>query len=133
MFEWKPEYSVQIPSIDAQHQNLFAVGRELVAAMSAGQGNAALAKILNRLVQYTASHFAFEERLMRQCNYPDLAAHKTEHDALTKRVVQFQEDFQSGKALMMVQVLQFVKDWLDKHIRGTDQRYIACLKAKAVA
>jgi len=29
MFEWKPEYSVQIPEIDAQHQKLFALAGEL--------------------------------------------------------------------------------------------------------
>ena len=29
MFEWKNEYAIGIGSIDAQHQNLFAIGREL--------------------------------------------------------------------------------------------------------
>src|ERR1035441_5930406 len=33
MFDWNNEYAVNIPSIDAQHQNLFAIGRELYAAM----------------------------------------------------------------------------------------------------
>ena len=41
MFEWKNEYVVGIGSIDAQHQGLFAIGRELYAAMSAGQGKSA--------------------------------------------------------------------------------------------
>ena len=31
MFEWKNEYAVNIGSIDAQHQMLFAIGRELYA------------------------------------------------------------------------------------------------------
>ena len=34
MFDWKNEYAVNIGSIDAQHQMLFAIGRELYAAMS---------------------------------------------------------------------------------------------------
>jgi hemerythrin len=52
MFEWKPDYSVKIASIDGQHQNLFRMGEELYAAMSAGQGKAVLSKTLDRLVQH---------------------------------------------------------------------------------
>jgi hypothetical protein len=41
---------------------LFAIGRELYAAMSAGQGKSVLAHILDRLVQYTTVHFAHKEK-----------------------------------------------------------------------
>jgi hemerythrin len=133
MFEWKPEYSVQISSIDGQHQNLFRVAEELYVAMSAGKGKAALARILDRLVQYTAVHFAHEERLMRLHDYPQLAAHRAEHEALTRQVLAFQADFQAGRAAMTVQVLQFVRGWLQKHIAGSDQKYAPYLRAKAVA
>jgi hemerythrin len=69
MFEWKSDYAVNIPSIDAQHQGLFAIGRELYAAMSTGQGKTVMRRILDRLVQYTAMHFAHEERLMQMHGY----------------------------------------------------------------
>src|ERR1044071_9034940 len=103
MFEWSNTYSVAIGSIDAQHQNLFAIGRELHTAMVAGQGKAALGRILDRLGQYTSVHFAHEERLMRLHDYPDLPAHIAEHAALTKQVKKFQEDFHSGRAAITVQ------------------------------
>jgi hemerythrin len=133
MFEWNANYSVNIGSIDAQHQNLFAIGRELYAAMNAGQGKAVLGKLLDRLVQYTAVHFAHEERLLKLHNYKEYAAHKAEHDALTKQVLQFQADFTSGRAAMSVQLLYFIKDWLEKHINGSDKRYAPALREKAVA
>ena len=133
MFEWKNEYAVNIGSIDAQHQNLFAMGRELYAAMSAGQGKSVLGRILGRLVQYTTVHFAHEERLMQLHQYPDFAAHKAEHDALVKQVLAFQTEFNAGRATMAVQVLQFLKDWLEKHIQGSDFAYAPCLKSQKVA
>jgi hemerythrin len=133
MFEWKPAYSVGIASIDAQHQNLFAIAGELYRAMGAGQGKLALGRILDRLVQYTAMHFAHEERLMQQHGYPDFDKHKVEHDALTKRVLQFQTEFQIGKVVMTVQVLQFLRQWLEHHIQEADQRYAPYLKKQAVA
>ena len=133
MFEWKSEYAVNIGSIDAQHRNLFAMGRELYAAMSAGQGKSVLARILDRLVQYTTVHFAHEERLMQLHNYPGFAKHKAEHDALVKQVVAFQIEFNAGRAALAVPLLQFLKGWLENHIKGTDFAYIPCMKAQKVA
>ena len=133
MFEWKNDYATGIGSIDAQHQTLFALGRELYGAMSAGQGKLVMARILDRLVQYTNVHFAHEERLMRLHAYPDFVAHKAQHDALLKRVLTFQQEFAAGRATMAVQVLQFIKDWLEGHINHSDQAYTECLKAHKAA
>jgi len=132
MFEWKPDYSVKIASIDGQHQNLFRMAEELYAAMNAGQGKAVLSKTLDRLVQYTQVHFAHEERLMQAHRYPDIGTHIAEHRALTQKVVAFQSEFEMGKALITVQLLNFLKDWLQHHIAQSDQRYAPFLKEKAV-
>ena len=133
MFEWKDEYTVKVGSVDAQHRSLFGIAAELHAAMTAGKGKASLGKILDRLVQYTAMHFAHEERLMRLHEYLGLASHKAEHDALTAQVLQFQADFKSGRATMTVQLLMFLKDWLQTHIMGSDQKYGPYLAGKLVA
>ena len=132
MFEWKPQYSVNIASIDGQHQNLFRMAEELFASRSAGQGKAVLSKTLDRLVQYTQVHFAHEERLMQAHRYPDLDAHIAEHRALTQKVVAFQSEFETGKALVTVQLLNFLKDWLQHHIAQSDQKYVPFLKKEAV-
>jgi hemerythrin-like metal-binding protein len=128
MFEWSNNYSVGINSIDAQHQKLFALGRELYTAMSNGQGKASLARILDRLVQYTMVHFSHEERLMRLADYPGLEAHKAEHAALTQQVQKFQSDFEAARVAMTVQLLQFLKEWLQHHIQGSDQKYAPLVK-----
>ena len=132
MFEWKNEYSVGIGSIDGQHQKLFGIAHELYIAMSAGQGKSALTGILDRLVRYTVVHFAHEERLMQAHNYSGFALHKAEHDALTQKVLTFQADLQSGRTPMTVQLLQFLRDWLAKHIKVSDMGYAPYLKEKAV-
>lgn len=133
MFTWKPEYSVHIGTIDAQHQSLLAIGDELHVAMTTGQGQAKMGKILNRLIQYTASHFAHEERLMQKHGYPDFAAHKAEHDTLVAKVTKFEADFKAGHIGMSIEVLEFLKDWLVGHIQGSDRKYVACLTQNKVA
>ena len=133
MFDWNNSYSVQIGSIDAQHQTLFRIAGELHTAMANGQGKTAVAKTLDRLIQYVGMHFSHEERLMRLHGYPDFPAHKAEHDALTRQVVQFQQEFQAGRAILTVQLLRFLKEWLQNHIQGSDQKYAPFLREKAVA
>jgi hemerythrin len=133
MFEWRREFSVGIGSIDGQHQNLFRIARELSDAMMAGQGRQTLARTLDRLVQYTSVHFAHEERLMQEHNYPAFAAHKAEHDALTKKALELQKNFEQGRVAMSVQVLQFLKSWLEHHIQQVDRAYAPFLRSKEVA
>ena len=133
MFEWKDEYSVSIASIDAQHKKLFAIADELHEAMRTGQTKPVLSKILDRLVQYTATHFAHEEGLMKLHAYPDFAAHKAAHEALKKQVLDFQREFEAGETFISVELMTFLKNWLEKHIQGTDMRYSPFLIQRNVA
>jgi len=91
-----------------------------------------LAGILESLVQYTAVHFAHEEYLMRQQQYPNLAMHKAEHDALTRQVLQFKTDFEQGRTAITFSVLAFFRNWLEKHILQSDHQYAPYLLPKAV-
>lgn len=133
MFEWTSEFAINIGSIDAQHQSLFAIGRELYAAMTAGRGKSAILKTLDRLLQYTTMHFAHEERLMKLHKYPDFARHRAEHDALVIQVLAFRAEFEGSRAYIAVRMLQFIEDWLQMHIKVSDAAYAPCLKAKKAA
>jgi len=133
MFEWNNRYSVQIGSIDAQHQTLFGLAEELNTAMATGKGKSVLCRTLDRLVQYTVVHFAHEERLMRAHGYPDMAIHLAQHEALTKKVQQFQAEFHAGTTAITVELMVFLRDWLTGHIAGSDQKYAPFLKERLVA
>jgi hemerythrin len=133
MFDWSARYSVGVGSVDAQHQNLFAMANELHLAMVTGQSKAALSRTLDRLIQYTTVHFAHEERLMRLYDYPEVAAHCAEHEALRKQVVKFQEEFAAGRVTITVRLLMFLRDWLQNHIAGSDLKLAPYLKERAVA
>ena len=133
MFDWNNDFSVGVGSIDAQHQNLFAIGRELHTAMLAGQAKSVQSKLLERLVQYTTSHFSHEERLMRQAHFPGVDAHVAQHQELTAKVLQFQADVDSGKHLISLQLLQFLRSWLEHHILKSDKAYSPYLSNRSAA
>jgi hemerythrin len=131
LFEWRPEYGLGHDGIDAQHKRLFALANDLHSAMTEGKGKGALSETLEKLVAYTKTHFASEERLMQTHHYPDYAAHKAAHDALTSRVIEFQKEFAAGRVGMTIELLQFLKDWLRTHIGETDRKVAMYLKSKA--
>lgn len=133
MFEWKPEYSVQIPEIDAQHKRLFALAAELHAALTQSKGHSVLEQSLASLVDYTQEHFATEERLMGDYAYPEVVGHKAEHEKLTAQVLELQRRFRSGETKLSLNLMIFVKNWLENHIAGSDQKYSVFIRGKRAA
>ncbi len=132
LLSWKDAYSVKIKEIDDQHRNLIKMINELNDAMAAGKAKDVLGEILARLVSYTANHFANEERLMQAHGYQGFAEHKDKHEKMTAKVLDLQRQYKLGKAAMTIEVMDFLKKWLDKHILGTDMQYSAFLNSKGV-
>lgn len=130
MFAWKDSYSIGVQEIDAQHRRLFSLADELHSAMNSGKGKEILEQVLHNLVTYTKTHFASEERLMQKCGYAELPAHKAQHDSLTQQVVKLQDDFKAGKAMLSVEVMQFLSNWLRHHIGSTDRKYVPFVTGK---
>ncbi len=123
LIKWSEQFSVGIPQIDAQHQQLVSLLNELYDAMSAGQAQDALGAILARLVGYTKKHFADEEAWMARATFPFLRSHKAAHRELTDQVAEFHRKFTSGATAINVQLTSFLKKWLQEHILQVDKRY----------
>jgi hemerythrin len=133
MMEWSPAFSVKIKKFDDQHKKLVELLNQLHDAMKSGQGNAMLGVVLQSLITYTATHFKEEEQVMQAKGYPDLAAHKAEHQKLVTKVLDLQKQFQSGSSVLTMTVLSFIKDWLVSHIQGVDKKYGVYLNAKGIS
>lgn len=130
-FPWRDEYSVNIGAIDTQHKQLVALLNKLYDAMRDGKGKGLSGNVLNELVEYTKFHFATEEKLMQEHSFPGFLAHLSEHTRLTKKVIEFQQQFNSG-SLVSVQLGSFLRDWLINHIMTVDKNYSAFLNGKGV-
>jgi hemerythrin len=132
IFPWSDSYSVNIGVIDMQHKNLVGIVNELHQAMATGTGKERLGNILSNLIKYTQVHFKTEEHLMMSHEYPEYLHHKSEHDQLTKTVMEFQDSFQRDEVVLTIEVMDFLKDWLRKHILGSDKSYTPFLNAQGV-
>jgi hemerythrin len=133
LIAWKDEYSVKIKEIDEQHKVLVGMVNEMHDAMSKGQGKDVLGPILDGLIEYTKKHFATEERLMQRYQFPEYNEHKAKHTKMAEKVLALQADYHKGSFQLTYEVSKFLKDWLNKHILGTDMKYSVFFNSKGVA
>lgn len=131
-FGWKDEYSVGIKKFDDQHKRIVGYLNELYEAMNKGKGKEALGEVLKGLLEYTRTHFLAEESLMKMYNYPGYEEHRAKHEKMTLHVIGLVKKYESGEITSPIQITNFLKDWLGKHIMGTDNAYGPFLKSKGV-
>jgi hemerythrin len=127
-FKWSSAYSVNIKTIDDQHQELVNILNRLFVAVCQRQGNNAIAGILDALMSYTQTHFALEERLMRQAKYEDIEPHIAEHEKLIEQLDRLCKKHLIEEKVIYFEMLRFLKTWLKEHIKGVDTKYSYALR-----
>ena len=132
LITWSDKLSVKIQSIDDQHKKLVDLLNKLNDAMAKGAAKEILKPVLDELISYTKTHFAFEEKLFAQHGYPKTEDHKKEHLALTTKALELQQGLSAGKITITLDTMIFLTDWLSKHIQGTDMQYSGFFIEKGV-
>lgn len=130
--EWKPEYDIGIESIDSQHRNLVELINSLQTAVDYSTGEEYQRQALDKLVDYTRTHFKYEEGLMEQNGYPEFESHRAEHVRMIARVDEVLEAYRQDQEDAMKKAVAFLKGWLLNHINGTDRQYSKFLIDKGV-
>ena len=125
---WKDFYSVNNPLLDSEHKQIIEYVNELYTAMNSPSDSAAKKRVLERLVQYTQTHFDHEEKIMQEVDYPDLAAHKALHDDMRRQTIGLRTHLTLVTAR---DVLVFLKEWWLGHIQGEDKKYASYVEPAA--
>lgn len=132
LITWDQSYSVKVAELDGHHQKLFWLVNTLHDAMRSGKGNEVIRGIVEELTSYTHTHFQREEALMEQTKFPGLDAHRLEHQKLMAKVAEYKAALDGGKGVNTSAVLQFLREWLAKHINHMDKGYSSHLNASGV-
>lgn len=116
--------------IDSEHRQLFDAVNQLLAACAAGKGRAELESTMRFLQDYTAKHFADEEKLQIQSQYPDYVNHKRYHDDFKRDVAGICAKLaKEGPTIVLVgEVNSAIGGWLVNHIKKEDRKVAAHLK-----
>ena len=120
---WSEGLSVGVPSLDADHKTLVGLLKRLEGT-GTHEDPATVGAVLETLMAYTHFHFCREEKVMEACGYPHLAAHRDEHEALTRDVRRLRGRYDGDpSAVTRTQLLSFLMTWLNHHILLTDMAY----------
>ncbi len=118
---WDASLEIGIDVIDSQHRRIVDYINLLQEAIGSGDRDK-VGEIINELIDYTVTHFAFEETLMEQKGYEYVSAHKKVHEAFTSKVSQYQQQFQRGEDIAK-HLLSDLRVWLTNHIKRDDRDY----------
>lgn len=126
--EWTDELEVGIGVIDVQHRRIVDYINVLIDSQG-GTARDELALLIDSLIDYTFSHFAFEEALMEEAGYEFLSVHQQTHEAFTRRINGLHEKFKKGEDVSS-DLCQLLKTWLINHIMSDDQSYAPLVREK---
>ena len=125
---WTADMDTGIEPIDVQHRQLVQYINQLDAA-AATADRPSIAIVFEQLIEYTLSHFAFEEQLQIEAGYEFATAHKAMHDVFVKRVERYKERFDAGEDIVG-ELQRMLKSWLVHHIKRDDRSYALQLQSK---
>ena len=129
---WNESLSVGISGFDMEHKRLIQLFNDFHESISNKDSKEKMVMVIKGLKEYTVYHFRDEEGKMKLHNFPGYLAHKEEHDKFVKAVLDLEERFQKGKMILTIEIINFIRDWITKHILTIDKQYTKFLNAKGV-
>ena len=125
--KWTDDLNTGIEVIDKQHMRIVDYINDLENAHQK-QDKEAVRQVLDDLVDYTLSHFAFEESLQEEAGYKYCKPHKKVHELFVRRVNEYMERFKLGDDVS-AEIHKLLSSWLINHIKRDDADYVAAVKA----
>jgi len=124
VIEWKDEFSVGSPLMDAHHRQFLNVVHELDRAVSSREEGIDKKAVLTFLIEYLDMHLRSEERLMKKIGFPGAEAHEATHHAFEEKILEIERAYKKDSAsLKMNELFEVAQAWLITHILKEDKQY----------
>jgi hemerythrin len=122
LIEWKDEFSVGVPDVDHEHQELIGLINKLHAAMSGEHATFTVLDFLGEIYAHIAAHFALEEKIMRAHNYDEYQGHKDDHERLLDEIRDIMDDYEENAYFSDEEFARRVEHWFSGHFKTRDSR-----------
>lgn len=136
-FKWKESYSLDIDEIDNQHKKLLKIGEEVydIAILDDGYDHYdEIMVVIDKLLEYVEYHFNYEENMLKQYNYGELHSQEEQHSSYIDKVklIASREDIDDNQRKTILDILDFLSQWITSHIIVSDRKYAIYLKEKGI-
>lgn len=134
MFEFKDEFKTGIDFIDEEHRTLFELTQKTYDIFKdelLHDKYDYIVDVLNELRDYTKYHFNHEEEFMKEISYKKMFTHIMAHNNFIEKLDSYDfEDIDYNQTDTLVDILNFLYDWLVKHISRVDKEIALSLEEK---
>jgi hemerythrin-like metal-binding protein len=128
LLEWKEEYATGIDDVDVEHKDLIDVINRLHELLLADDARLTVPAFFARLIDGVSAHFALEERIMGESAYPELEAHRADHERLLDEIRDLVEAFRQAEEVDSVDLAMRLEPWFSHHFATHDLRLHTTLK-----
>ena len=127
ILNWVPALNIGIEEIDRQHRRIVDYINRLYELRETPDRKL-LGDVIAETVDYTLSHFAFEEAMIEEAGYMFSGPHKRVHELFIRRVTEIQQRFEAGEDVAN-ELHGMLSRWLFNHIPNEDRGYVDTVKA----
>ena len=128
---WNDSYNIGVHLMDAHHRKFIEYINDLYAAITHHAGAEEIVAVFDDFSYYAKHHFTSEERLLKQHNYPELAAQEKAHKTYLDKLEEFGKQLVAGVTSVSVDALVYFRDWFLNHIQHMDRAYGPFIKNKS--
>ncbi len=118
---WESKLDTGIDVIDAQHRRIVDYINDLEVA-KARMDKRLVNDVIEQLIDYTQSHFGFEEEMLEEAGYKFLKPHRKVHELFIRRVTDFTMRAAKGEDVAD-ELHSMLSKWLLNHIANEDRDY----------
>ncbi|MDH3638168.1 MAG: hemerythrin family protein [Gammaproteobacteria bacterium] len=122
LIQWKKEFSIGVPSIDQEHEELIELINELHAELESGKSDATIADFLGEIYAQISAHFALEEMIMRENRYDQYDEHKKDHERLLDDIRDMMDDYEDKRIVSDRDLSSRLDSWFSGHFKTHDAR-----------
>lgn len=121
--DWQEDWASGNPQLDRQHQDLMQDANRLLHLALDGTDQARLIQELDVLLRHVTDHFSYEEEVMGTSGYPDLLAHRREHERLVQEIHQLRQRYTQKQVRPTVFFSFLVDQVILGHLVDEDAKY----------
>lgn len=119
---WTDKYLLNIDQIDQQHKVFFELWDKEIKQVNM-QDHIQLTCVIEKLVDYSKSHFKYEEEMLREIDYKDIEKHIAQHKFFIQKVNNLKQELNYNNPLLFEKTAVFMKKWFLNHIIQSDKKY----------
>ncbi|MDH5648745.1 MAG: hemerythrin family protein [Gammaproteobacteria bacterium] len=122
LIEWKDEFSVGVPSVDHEHRELVKLINDGFRNFQEKDSGFRVDDFLGEIFAKISSHFALEEKVMRNHKYDQIAEHKEDHERLLDDIRDMMDVYENQGYFNEKELADHLAAWFTGHFKKHDAR-----------